>query len=90
MMVGDVMETGMGTKRAQGEYNGVWSQGNTRGHTCYGTTAVKYDMVMASCIDGPSHKWAVLLEVSHDMVPIAGSHDCAVTPLPASISNLHY
>ena len=38
----------------------------------YGTTAVKGDMVMASRIDGPSHKWAILLGVSHDTAPIGG------------------
>ena len=42
-------------------------------------TAVNDDTVMASCIDGPSHKWAILLEVSHDTAPIAGSCDCAAT-----------
>ena len=44
----------------------VWHQGNTRECTKWGMTGVKHDAVMASHIDGPSHKWAVLSEVSHD------------------------
>ena len=46
--------------------NEVQCQGNTRGHTCYRTTGVRSDMVMASRIDGPSHKWAVQSVTSHD------------------------
>src|ERR1700731_4908805 len=42
-------------------------------------TAVKYEMVMESCIDGPSHKWAIQLVISHGSAPIVGSRDCAVT-----------
>ena len=30
-------------------------------------TGVRSDMVMASCIDGPSHKWAVQSVSSHDL-----------------------
>ena len=58
------MRTRMGTKKGiqrgleSGEYKGTYG--------C-GMTAVKHDMVMASCIDGPSHKWAEPLVVSHDL-----------------------
>ena len=70
------MRTRMGTKKGiqrgpeSGEYKGSYG--------C-GMTAVWHDTVMASHIDGPSHKWTVLSEVSHDMAPIAGSRGCAVT-----------
>ena len=70
------MRTRLGTKKGiqqsleSGKYKGTYG---------YGTTAARHDTVMASHIDGPSHKWAILLEVSHDMVPIAGSCDCAAT-----------
>ena len=57
------MRTRMGTeKRIQrgpesGEYKGT--------HRCR-ATAVRHDTVMASCIDGPSHKWAIQSVTSHD------------------------
>ena len=59
--------------------NEVRHQGNTRGRTCYRATGVRSDTVMASHIDGPSHKWAVQSVTSHDTVPIEGSRDSAAT-----------
>src|ERR1700731_1561323 len=52
--------------------NEVQCQGNTRGCTCYRATGVRSDTVMASRIDGPSHKWAIQSVTSHDTVPIGG------------------
>ena len=54
-------------RRLWWENNEVRCQGNTRGQAWCGMTAVKYDTVMASCIDGPSHKWAIQSVTSHDL-----------------------
>ena len=74
------MRTRLGTEKGiqrsseSGKYKGTYR---------YGTTAARHDTVMAPHIDGPSHIWAVLLEVSHDTVPIAGSRDCAAAYAPS-------
>ena len=70
------MRTRLGTEKGiqrsseSGKYKGTYG---------YGMTAARHDVVMASRIAWPSHKWAILLEVSHDTAPIAGSCDCAAT-----------
>ena len=70
------MRTRLGTEK---EIQWSSESGKYKGTYGYGMTAARHDAVMASCIDGPSHKWTVLSEVSHDMAPIAGSRGCAVT-----------
>ena len=79
------MRTRLGTEK---EIQWSSESGKYKGTYGYGMTAARHDAVMASCIDGPSHKWAVLSEVSHDpgshdTAPIAGSCDCAATYAPS-------
>ena len=51
---------------------GIQQSPESRGHNGCGVAAVRHDTVMASRIDGPSHKWAISSVVSHDMAPICG------------------